>query len=84
MLTKKKKNEIAKRLAAINFVVTNWNNDEWSDYVQCVLTNASEIAYSVGGLNMMSQVQLLMYDLAEKNGLVNPTIGVFRDKNNNT
>lgn len=83
MLTKKKKTEIAKRLAAINFVVTNWDNEHWGDYTECVLENAAEIAFLCGGLNMMSQVQLLMYDLFEKFGLVNPTIAIFCEKNKN-
>lgn len=81
MLTKKKKTEIAKRLAAINFVAANWDNEHWSEYTQCVLENTAEIAFSCGGLNLMSKVQLLMYDLAERNGLVNPMIGIYRGKN---
>ena len=83
MIGKKKRTEIAKRLAAISFVVTNWDNEHWGDYTQCVLENAAEIAFSCGGLNMMSQVQLLVYDLYEKNGVVNPTIAIFREKNKN-
>ena len=67
MLTKKKKNQIAKMLAAIYYTAVHWNEEEWQDFVKCIVGNCCEIAYLVGGEHMMNiDVPALVMNLNER------------------
>lgn len=64
ILTRKKKADIAKRLAAIYYTAVNWHDEEWVDFVQSIVGNCAEIAFAVGGQRMMSiEVPALVIDL---------------------
>ena len=54
IITRKKQNEIAKRLAAIYHTAVHWEDKEWSTAVKCVVGNVAEIGFAVGGLDMMN------------------------------
>lgn len=67
MLTKKKKNQIAKMLAAIYYTAVHWQDEEWQDLVKCIVGNCAEIAYLVGGERMMNiEVPALVMNLNER------------------
>ena len=67
MLTKKKKIKIAKMLAAIYYTAVHWDEEEWQDFVKCIVGNCSEIAYLVGGERMMNiEVPALVMNLNER------------------
>lgn len=69
MLTKKKKNQIAKMLAAIYYTAIHWDEEEWQDFVKCIVGNCSEIACLVGGEYMMNiEVPALVMNLNERLG----------------
>lgn len=72
MLTKKKKNQIAKMLAAIYYTAVHWNEEEWADFVKCIVGNCAEIAFLVGGERMMNiEVPTLVINLNERLGKKN-------------
>ena len=67
MLTKKKKIKIAKMLAAIYYTAVHWRDEEWEDFVKCIVGNCAEIAYEVGGERMMNiEVPALVMNLNER------------------
>ena len=66
MLTRKKKAEIAKRLAVINYVAMCWGDDSWEQNVKCVLYHTAEIAYAVGQFPMMNQIERLVKELQHR------------------
>lgn len=67
MLTKKKKNQIAKMLAAIYYTAVHWRDEEWEDFVKCIVGNCAEIAYLVGGERMMNiDVPALVMNLNDR------------------
>lgn len=67
MLTKNKKNKIAKMLAAIYYTAVHWNEEEWEDFVKCIVGNCAEIAYLVGGERMKTiEVPALVMRLDER------------------
>lgn len=67
MLTKKKKIKIAKMLAAIYYTAVHWDEEEWQDFVKCIVCNCAEIAYLVGGERMMNiEVPALVMNLNER------------------
>lgn len=67
MLTKKKKIKIAKMLAAIYYTAVHWRDEEWEDFVKCIVGNCAEIAYEVGGERMMTiEVPALVMNLNER------------------
>lgn len=67
MLTKKKKIKIAKMLAAIYYTAVHWDEEEWEDFVKCIVGNCAEIAFEVGGERMMNiEVPALVMNLNER------------------
>lgn len=54
ILTSKKKHAIAKQLAAIYYTAVHWQDEDWADFVKCIVGNCTEIAYAVGGERMAS------------------------------
>lgn len=67
MLTKKKKIKIAKMLAAIYYTAVHWREEEWEDFVKCIVGNCAEIAFEVGGERMMNiEVPALVMQLNER------------------
>ena len=52
ILTRKKKNAIAKQLAAIYYTAVHWRDEEWEDFVKCIVGNCADIAFAVGGEHM--------------------------------
>ena len=55
IIGKKKQNEIAKRLAAMYYTAIHWHNEDTDlSNVKCIVENAAEIAYAVGGERMMA------------------------------
>lgn len=53
IITRKKQVEIAKQLAAIYYTAIHWQDEEWEDFVKCIVSNCSDIAFTVGGEHMM-------------------------------
>ena len=54
IITRKKQAEIAKRLAAIYYTAVIWQDEDWVDFLKCIVDNCAEIAYAVGGERMAS------------------------------
>ena len=54
IITRKKQVEIAKLLAAIYYTAVHWRNEEWEDFVKCIVGNCADIAFTVGGERMMA------------------------------
>ena len=64
---------IAKRLAAIYYTAVHWQEEEWEDFVKCVVGNVCDIANAVGGERMMTlevpmMVEALNRKLHERKG----------------
>ena len=67
ILTKKKKNMIAKQLAAIYYTAVHWQDEKWEDFVKCIVGNCADIAFAVGGEQMMNiEVPALVMRLDEQ------------------
>ena len=65
ILTRKKRLDIAKRLAALRIIAAH---DGWMDN-DCrykIIEHSSEIAYSIGGVNMTNLVQKLEHEMYVK------------------
>ena len=56
---------IAKRLAAIYYIAVHWQRDDL-EFMEKVLNNVADIAYRVGGMEMMNQVPNLVDELGKK------------------
>lgn len=54
VLNRKQQADIAKRLAAIYYTAVHWRDEEWVDFVKCIVGNCAEIAFAVGGERMMT------------------------------
>ena len=52
-LTRKQQANIAKMLAAIYYTAVHWRDEEWEDFVKCIVGNCADIAFVVGGERMM-------------------------------
>lgn len=65
ILTRDKRLDIAKRLAALCIIAVH---DEGIDHDCCdkIIEHTAEIAYSIGGINMMNLVQKLEHEMYEK------------------
>ena len=64
IITRKKQVEIAKRLAAIYYTAVHWQDEEWEDFVKCIVGNCADIAFAVGGERMMTiEVPVLVMEL---------------------
>jgi len=67
IITRKKQAEIAKQLAAIYYTAIHWRDEEWEDFVKCIVNNCAEIAYAVGGEHMAHiEVPALVMQLNER------------------
>ena len=74
ILTEKKKNMIAKQLAAIYYTAVHWwgsaeswQDEKWEDFVKCIVGNCADIAFAVGGEQMMNiEVPALVMRLDEQ------------------
>lgn len=67
IITRKKQVEIAKQLAAIYYTAVHWQDEEWEDFVKCIVGNCAEIAFSVGGERMMAiEVPALVMGLNQR------------------
>ncbi|MBO7727377.1 MAG: hypothetical protein J6S50_02505 [Oscillospiraceae bacterium] len=58
---------IAKRLAAINYIAENWKTDD-IEYLEKVINNLADVAYRVGGLEMMEDIPRLLDNLRMHKG----------------
>ena len=64
IITRKKQVEIAKQLAAIYYTAVHWKDEEWEDFVKCIVGNCVDIAFTVGGERMMTiEVPALVMEL---------------------
>lgn len=64
IITRKKQVEIAKQLAAIYYTAVIWQDEDWVDFLKCIVGNCAEIAYAVGGERMASiEVPALVMEL---------------------
>lgn len=64
IITRKKQTEIAKRLAAIYYTSVHWQDEEWADFVKCVIGNVADISYDVGGKRMQAiEIPMLVEEL---------------------
>lgn len=64
IITRKKQVEIAKQLAAIYCTAVHWQDEEWQDFVECIVSNCADIAFTVGGERMMTiEVPALVMEL---------------------
>lgn len=64
IITRKKQAEIAKQLAAIYYTAVHWQDEEWEDFVKCIVSNCADIAFAVGGEHMMTiEVPVLVMEL---------------------
>ena len=64
IITRKKQVEIAKQLAAIYYTAVHWKEEEWEDFVKCIVGNCADIAFAVGGKRMMAiEVPALVMEL---------------------
>lgn len=54
VLNRKQQADIAKRLAAIYYTAVHWRDEEWADFVKCIVGNCADIAFAVGGERMMT------------------------------
>ena len=69
IITRKKQVEIAKQLAAIYFTAVHWQDEEWEDFVKCIVGNCADIAFAVGGERMMTiEVPTLVMELNRRLG----------------
>lgn len=69
IITRKKQAEIAKQLAAIYYTAVHWQDDEWEDFVKCIVGNCAGIAFAVGGERMMTiEVPALVMELKRRLG----------------
>ena len=60
---------IAKLLAAIYYTAVHWQDEEWGDFVKCIVGNCDEIAFAVGGERMMEiEVPALVIELNRRLG----------------
>ncbi len=67
IITRKKQVEIAKRLAAIYYTAVHWQDEEWEDFVKCIVGNCADIAFTVGGERMMTlEVPMMVEALNRK------------------
>lgn len=67
ILTRKKKNAIAKQLAAIYYTAVYWKNEDWVNFVRAIVGNCTEIAYAIGGERMAHiEVPALVMQLEER------------------
>ena len=64
IITRKKQVVIAKQLAAIYYTAVHWQDEEWEDFVKCIVGNCADIAFAVGGERMMAiEVPALVMEL---------------------
>lgn len=69
VITRKKQAEIAKQLAAIYYTAVHWQDEEWADFVKCIVGNCADIAFAVGGERMMTiEVPALVMELNQRLG----------------
>ena len=69
IITRKKQAEIAKQLAAIYYTAVHWQDEEWGDFVKCIVGNCADIAFTVGGERMMTiEVPALVMELNRRLG----------------
>lgn len=69
IITRKKQVEIAKQLAAIYYTAVHWQDEEWEDFVKCIVGNCADIAFAVGGERMMTiEVPTLVMELNRRLG----------------
>lgn len=69
IITRKKQVEIAKQLAAIYYTAVHWQDEEWEDFVKCIVGNCADIAFAVGGERMMMiEVPTLVEELNRRLG----------------
>ena len=69
IITRKKQVEIAKQLAAIYYTAVHWRDEEWEDFVKCIVGNCADIAFAVGGERMMTlEVPMLVEELNRRLG----------------
>ena len=69
IITRKKHVEIAKQLAAIYYTAVHWQDEEWEDFVKCIVGNCADIAFAVGGERMMTiEVPALVMELNRRLG----------------
>lgn len=58
---------IAKRLAAIYFIAIHWREEDWAEFVEKIISNVVDIAYRVGGEQMMNiDVPSLVWQLNQQ------------------
>ena len=63
ILTKKQQNYIAKRIAALYYIVEKWDDNHWEEFAVKSLDLLSDIAFAIGGESMMSEVPLRVEEL---------------------
>ena len=69
IITRKKQVEIAKQLAAIYYTAVHWQDEEWEDFVKCIVGNCADIAFAIGGDRMMTiEVPALVMELNRRLG----------------
>ena len=69
VITRNKQVEIAKQLAAIYYTAVHWQDEEWEDFVKCIVGNCANIAFAVGGERMMTiEVPALVMELSQRLG----------------
>ena len=69
VITRNKQVEIAKQLAAIYYTAVHWQDEEWEDFVKCIVGNCADIAFAVGGERMMMiEVPALVMELKRRLG----------------
>ena len=69
IITRKKQVEIAKQLAAIYYTAVHWQDEEWENFVKCIVGNCADIAFAVGGERMMMiEVPALVMELDRRLG----------------
>ena len=67
VLSSKQKAYIAKRLGAIYYTAVHWRDEEWEDFVKCIVGNCADIAFAVGGERMMTiEVPALVMELERR------------------
>lgn len=60
---------IAKRLAAIYYIAVHWKTDD-VEFLEKVLSNISDIAYRIGGIEMIEKsIPFLVANLEMRKGL---------------
>lgn len=69
IITRKNQTQIAKQLAAIYYTAVHWRDEEWEDFVKCIVSNCTDIAFAVGGERMMTiEVPALIMELNRRLG----------------